>query len=283
MRALTGGSTGRSSGGPVGELRTVGLLVRAGFRRETTYTMAMFAGLFTNVVFGFIRSAILLAAVVAAGGTLAGYDAGSVGAYVWLSQGLIGAVTLTGTAEIAERVRTGDVAVDFVRPVDVQLAHLATDLGRAAYTTIPRGLPSVVVGALTVGLVMPAQVLPYVLGAVSIVLAVALSFLVRFAVNLVGFWVVETRGITTLFTVTYGFLSGLYVPVHLFPGWLGTVAACTPFPSILQSPIDVLSGRVLGGDAVRVVLVQVAWVAAAALLGQVLLRSGRRKLEVQGG
>ena len=162
-------------------------------------------------------------------------------------------------------------------------AHLATDLGRAAFTLIPRGVPSVLVGALTVGLVLPTSALPYLLGAVSIVLAVTLSFLCRYAVNLAGFWLVETRGVTNLFTVTYGFLSGLYVPVHLFPDWLGAVAAATPFPSILQSPIDVLSGRVVGVDALRVVLVQLAWVAGVAVLGQALTRAGRLKLEVQGG
>lgn len=264
-------------------LKTLGLLVRAGFRRESTYTLAMIAGLVTNVVFGFIRSAILFAAVDSAGGQLAGYTKDTISAYVWLSQGLIGAVMLSGVAEIGQRVRTGDIAIDFVRPVDVQAAHLAADLGRAAYTLIPRGVPSVLVGALTVGLVMPGTALPYVLGLLSIVLAVTLSFLCRYAVNLTGFWLIETRGVTTLFAVSYGLLSGLYVPVHLFPSWLATVAAATPFPSILQSPIDVISGRVVGPDALRVIGIQLGWVAGATLLGQALTLAGRRKLEVQGG
>jgi len=266
-----------------GELKTLALLARAGFRRESTYLMAMLAGLFTNVVFGFIRASILLAAVDSAGGQLVGYTRDTISAYVWLSQGLIGAVMLTGTAEIGERVATGEVAVDFLRPLDVQAAHLATDLGRAAFTLIPRGIPSVLVGALTVGLVLPTTVQPYLLGIVSVLLGVSLSFLTRFAVNLAGFWIVETRGVTSLLAVVQSFLSGLYVPVHLFPGWLGGIAAATPFPSILQAPIDVLSGRVTGPGALLVVAVQLAWVAAVAVLGQVLIRAGRRRLEVQGG
>lgn len=56
----------------------------------------------------------------------------------------------------------------------------------------------------------------------------------------------EIRGIIGLYVVLIGPLCGLFVPVHLFPDWLRTVAYATPFPSILQSPIDVLSGRVLG-------------------------------------
>ncbi len=255
----------------------------AGFRRQTAYRLAMFAGLATNVVFGFIRSAILFAAVESAGGELAGYSAGTISAYVWLSQGLLGAIQLTGAAEIGDRIRTGDVAIDFTRPVDVQTWHLAEDLGRAAYSMIPRGVPSVVVGALTFGLVMPATVLPYVLGAVSIVIGVAISFYCRYAINIVGFWLLDTRGVRSLYMVTSTFLAGLYVPVALFPDWLHTLAYLTPFPSILQSPIDVVSGQVTGLDAVGVVGMQVFWLAVTCLVGRVLTTAGRHKLVVQGG
>ncbi len=155
------------------DLRTYLKLVRAGFARQANYRLAMFAGLATNLVFGFIRAAILFAAVESAGGTLGGYTTGTISAYVWLSQGLIGAIELSGNAEIGDRVRTGDVAVDFTRPVDLQTWHLAEDLGRAAYTLIPRGLPSVLIGALTVGMVLPTTLLPYVLGTVSIIVGVA--------------------------------------------------------------------------------------------------------------
>ncbi|MGI8576637.1 MAG: ABC transporter permease [Nocardioidaceae bacterium] len=244
----------------------------------------MLAGLCTNVVFGFIRAAILFAAVDSAGGTLAGYDRGTISAYVWLSQGLLGAVELgMAPTEIGERIRTGDIAVDFIRPVDVQLRYLAADLGRAAYTFIPRGLPSVLVGSLTVGLALPVSPWPYLLGLFSIMLGVTISFLCRYAANICGFWLVETRGIRALYTVAASFLAGLYVPVHLFPSWLAAIAAATPFPSILQSPIDVLSGRVVGVDALRVVAVQCLWVGVSCLIGRVLTSAGRHRLEVQGG
>jgi ABC-2 type transport system permease protein len=258
-------------------------LVRAGFRRQSSYRLAMVAGLFTNVVFGFIRAAILFAAVDSAGGTLAGYDKGSISAYVWLSQGLLGAIQLNGAADVGDRVRTGDIAVDFTRPVDVQTWHLAEDLGRAAYTLIPRGIPSVLVGALTVGLTLPATAWPYLLGALSIVLGVTLSFYCRFAVNVLGFWLLDTRGLRTLYMVVSTFLAGLYVPVALFPPWLHTLAYATPFPSILQVPIDVFSGRVVGADAVSAVALQCFWVAVACLAGRLLTTAGRRKLVVQGG
>lgn len=265
------------------EVRTILLLVRAGFSRQAHYRLAMVAGLGTNLVFGFIRSAILFAAVRSAGGSLAGYTTGTISSYIWLSQGLLGAIEMSGRAEIGDRVRTGDVAVDFIRPVDLQTWHLAEDMGRAAYSLIPRGVPSVLVGALTVGLVMPGTVTPYVLGVLSIIAGVAISFYCRYAVNVLGFWLLDTRGVRTLYGVSSTFLAGLFVPVSLFPSWLHTLAYCTPFPSILQTPINVISGRDTGMTAVLDLGAQAGWLAGACLLGRVLTSAGRRTLVLNGG
>lgn len=243
----------------------------------------MLAGVITNAVFGFVRSAVLMAAVHT-GRPVGGYDLGSIGAYVWLTQGMLGAVQMMGPPpELSDRIKSGDVAVDFIRPVDLQISGLAMDLGRAACSVLPRGIPGLLIGSLTFGLTMPSTSAPYLLGAVSIVLAVALSFLTQFAVALTGFWVIEARGIRTLYVVGGTFLAGLYVPVHIFPAWLRRVATATPFPSILQAPVDVLSGRIVGWQATGAVVAQACWVIGFLVLGQLMLRAGRRKLEVQGG
>ncbi|MGW1743673.1 ABC transporter permease [Nocardia sp. NPDC001965] len=258
-------------------------LLVAGFRRQWHYKLAMFAGLFTNCVFGFVRAAVMVAAIGATGG-FAGYDAGSIGAYVWISQGLLGAMQfMAAEIELAERVRTGDIAIDFLRPVDVQLGNLAADLGRALCTLIPRGIPSLLIGSLTFGLVLPTTPESYLLGALSIVLAAAISYLSLFALTMIGFWVVETRGFRSLYQTAGTFLAGLFVPVHIFPDWLRAIAESTPFPSMLQVPVDVLSGRATGWDAAHLVGTQIFWLLVMGVLGRVVLAAGRRKLEVQGG
>ncbi|MEV6771910.1 ABC-2 family transporter protein [Nocardia sp. NPDC051030] len=257
-------------------------LVKAGFRRQSYYRLAMLAGLISNVTFGFVRAAVLMSAVHANNG-FGGYDRGTIGTYTWLSQGLLGAIAFWTMPDIVERIRTGDVAIDFLRPIDVQFAHLAEYLGRASCTLIPRGVPSVLIGALTFGLAIPTTPGPYVLGAISVLLAMALSFLSMFAVCLSGFWFVETRGLRSLHMICGTFLAGLFAPVHLFPEWLRAIAYATPFPSMLQWPIDVLSGRTTGLAAVEIVAVQCFWLTVLVGAGQLLLRAGRRKLEVQGG
>lgn len=264
-------------------LRVYSRLVRAGFTQQSAYRLAALGGLVANTAFGLLKAAILFATVRAAGGDLNGYDLGEMGAYVWLSQGLLGSVNLHGRTEISDRIKDGDVAVDFLRPLDVQAASIAVEVGRAAFSLVPRGLPAVAIGVLAVGMAMPTTPLPYLLGAVSLVLGITVSCATVYLVAAAGFWLVETRGLQVLYMVLSGFLAGLFVPISLFPAWLGALARATPFPSMMMYPIDVLSGRVDGGSALTLVGVQCAWLVATGLLGHVLTRAGRRRLEVQGG
>lgn len=255
----------------------------AEFRRYSTYRMAIAAGVVTQSVFGFVRVGVLFAAISAAGGTLAGYDQRSAATYVWLGQALLASVSLYGWSELADRVKSGEIAVDLARPVDLQLAWWARDLGRAAFTQLTRGLPPLLIGALTVGLAAPGSWTAYPLGLLSLVLAVSVSFATRYLVNLVAFWVLDARGFLLCYGTAAGFLSGLVVPVHLFPDGLRALAYATPFPAMLQAPVDVLGGRVLDAAALPTLAAQTGWLACLVLLGRLVTRRAERVLVVQGG
>ena len=254
-----------------------------GFRRWATYRGAMAAGAFTNTIFGLIRAYITVGAIGAAGGTLAGYDAKAGITYAFLAQALIAPVNIFTWNEFALRVRTGDVAVDLARPVDPQLAYLASDLGRAAYSIIPRGLPPMLVGGVVFGLAMPTAATPYLLGAISLLLAVMVSFACRWLANLAAFWLLDLRGVMMIYVLASGLLSGHLLPVHWFPSWLAAIANATPFPSIIQTPIDIVTGRAEGVDALALIGVQLGWLVVALIAGRLVFTAGTRKLVVQGG
>lgn len=258
-------------------------LVGAGVREQATYRLAALGGLVANVTFGLLKVAILFATVEAAGGELHGYDEGTMSAYIWISQGMLGSVNLFGRTQMAERIRTGDVVVDFLRPLDVHTASVATEVGRSLFALVQRGIPSVVIGIAIVGMAAPDQPGAYLLGVVSVVLAIVISAQTVYLVAAAGFWLIETRGLQMLYMVVSGFLAGLFVPIWIFPTWLQILATATPFPAMLMYPTDVLSGRAGGWDAVVLVAAQVAWFLATLAAGQYLTRSGRKHLEVQGG
>lgn len=258
-------------------------LMVAGLRQQSAYVVAALGGLVANVTFGFLKAAILTATVAAAGGTLAGYDQAQMLSFVWIGQAMLGLVNLMGRDVLSERIKSGDIVVDFLRPVDLQLSGLSTFLGQRLFTLLPRGLPTLLIGVLVTGMAVPSGLTPLLLGPLSVLLGMSLSYLLVYALSMIGLWLVEIRGLQTLFMVFGGFFSGLYLPVAIFPGWLQTVAEATPFPSVLMTPINVLSGRVTGPSALVAVAVQIGWIVVVSLAGRLLTRAGRRRMEVQGG
>ena len=258
-------------------------IARRGYRRYAAYPAATAAGLFTNVFFGFLQAYILLA-VFDVEDEIGGYDARDTVTYVWLTQGLLSVVASFGPSwyELALRIRSGDVAIDLHRPLDLQAAGLAQDAGRAAYQLFFRAIPPFVLGALVFDVTAPTEPLRWLAFAVAVALAVLVSFGVRFLVNLASFWLLDHRGPTLIALVVSHLLSGLIVPLAFFPEPFDTLARLLPFASMLQIPIDVFVGEPLGGNGAALAL-QAAWAVALLALGRLALGAGTQKLVVQGG
>src|SRR5262249_55011326 len=128
-------STPRKEPG-AGLARAYAALAAAGFRRYATYRQATVEAIVHNTVFGFLVFRIMLAVLDAGGRTVAGYDAPQLATFVWAGQGLIGVVLLWSLPDLAERIRTGDVVTDLLRPIDPVWQQLAADLGRAGYAAL---------------------------------------------------------------------------------------------------------------------------------------------------
>ena len=253
-----------------------------GYRRYATYRGATFAGAFTNTIFGVMRGSVLLA-LLSARSNVGGYDSSDALTYVWLTQGLIMVVYIWGWNELALRIVSGDVAVDLSRPIDFQGYWLAGDLGRALFHAIFRGIPPVLVGAFLFPLHIPADPRRWLVFTVSAVLAIVLSFSLRFIVNLTAFWLLDYRGILNATTVTWTFLAGLLIPLNFLPAGPRGVLQALPFAGLLQIPVDVFLGKRQGLDLVGALAFQAGWATAILLAGRFLLAAAVRKLVVQGG
>lgn len=255
---------------------------RRGFARYAAYPAATIAGGFTNTVFGFLRAYVLLA-VLAQREQVGGYDAAGVVTYTWLTQAMIMTVFIWGWRDLSLRIRTGDIASDLVRPVDPLRAALAFDLGRAFYHAVFRGTPPFLIGALFFQLTLPRSAATWLLFVCSAILAVIVSFALRWLYNASAFWLMDDRGMTILAGTAMALFSGFVIPISFFPGWLATIAHATPFPSIMQVPVDIFVGRLAGADAVAALALQLAWAVVLLGAGRALFGAGVRRLVVQGG
>lgn len=255
------------------------------FRRYSTYRAATLAGIFTNSVFGIILSFVYIA-VWKANPTAGGYDVSDALTYTWLGQAMIMPIAVWGggtTDELAERIRSGDVAIDFYRPVSLLTWYLAADLGRSAYHLLTRGLAPTIVGALLFDLRGPASPAAAAAFAVAIALGVTVSFGLRMLVATTTFWLLDDVGPRTLHGCLSLFFCGLTVPLVLFPDGLREVALRLPWASFLQVPADIWLGQRQGVEILTGLGQSALWAAALLGAGALLLRAAERKLVVQGG
>ncbi|MEK7860191.1 MAG: ABC-2 family transporter protein [Chloroflexota bacterium] len=255
---------------------------KRGYRRWEVYPAATFAGVFVNTVFGFLRAYVLLA-LYAHREVVGGYDAAAAVTYTWLTQALIMTVFIWGWRELALRIRTGDIATDLVRPVHPLRAGLAFDLGRALYHLLFRGVPPFLVGAAVFPLILPASPLVWLAFLASVALAVTVSFAIRWLYNASAFWLMDDRGVMIIAGTAISLFSGFLIPVTFFPDWLAAIAYLTPFPSIVQIPVDIFVGRAAGPDLLLALATQVAWAAMLLLVARGVFTLGVRRLVVQGG
>ena len=111
----------------------------------------------------------------------------------------------------------------------------------------------------------------------------ALGLVPLMLVSLVAFWLVDVRGVLNLYVLTSNVLCGLLVPVHFLPGWAQAVAYATPFPSMLQTPVDIVTERSTGAGALGLLAVQAGWAVALLAVAVWVFDRGTRRLVVQGG
>ncbi|MFJ5291704.1 ABC transporter permease [Streptomyces sp. NPDC088348] len=266
-------------------MRLYAVVAAGGFRRFATYRVATAAGVFTNTVFGFIMAYTYIA-LWDERPHLGGYDQSQALTYVWLGQAMLATMALLGGGgedELIERIRTGDIAIDLYRPVDLQLWWMAGDLGRAAFQLIGRGAAPMALGALAFHLALPADPFVWLAFLVSLLFGVIVSFAIRYLVALSAFWLMDGAGVAQIAGISGMFFSGMLLPLNLFPGVLGEVARVLPWSVLLQVPADILLGKRTGWDLVTAYAFQLGWAVVLLGAGRLLQSAATRRVVVQGG
>jgi len=257
-------------------------VARRGFRRYSTYRGATLAGIFTNSVFGFIKAYVMIA-LFAVRPTIGGYDVHDALTYEFLAQGLIATVGIWGWFEIEDRIRTGDIATDLLRPYNLLGYWLANDYGRATYQALARGIPPFLIAGLVFDLRLPEHPGTWLVFLVSVALAVTVSFPIRAMVNLFAMWFLDSRGLAVIVSTPWIFLSGLALPLAIFPPWLRAFARVTPFAATFDAPGQVFLEQLSAGGIAVTLGLQIGWAVVLFAAASHVLNRGTRKLVIQGG
>jgi ABC-2 type transport system permease protein len=258
-------------------------LAKKSFQRQVAYRTATLAGLITNMFFGVLRASILIAVYNAQTSSVPDYSVQDAITYTGMTQAFIGAVALWGWFEMIKSIKSGEVASDLSRPYDYYNFWLAQDLGRSLFQLFTRGALGMLIFIVFFGASVPSSLNQWALLAISILLALMLSFSWRFLASAIAFWTVDAVGWMRIASLGILLPTGFMVPLAFMPAWLQTLCYLTPFPGMINTPVEIYLGRATDGGALVLIGLQVGWFIALMLLGRLMAYAGRRKLTIQGG
>jgi ABC-2 type transport system permease protein len=259
-------------------VRIYWVLLLAGYRRQAAYRLALVSGLITNAFFGVVRTTVFLA-LYRDRGRVAGLNVSDALTYTWLLEALFPLIWASWIWELPESIRSGDFAVELLRPGDPYLRIAAFDLGRSLNLLVTRAVPVLAVVAVVLPLHLPTSAVGALALTASVTLAMVNAFQVRFLFCTAAFWTPDYRAVYALLSPLLYLAAGFVIPVDYFPGVIRGLVQATPLYSLMMAPVRVAIGHGAGAALAG----QVLWLAALAAATRSVLALADRHLVVHGG
>ena len=272
-------------------LQPYAAVVGARFRMLLQYRAAALAGLWTQLVFGMVLIMIYEGFYRSSTADVQPMAFPQVASYVWLGQALLAMLPWNIDRELAAMVRSGAVAYELCRPVDLYGLWSARAVAHRTAPTVLRAVPMVVFATVILPLVglgewrlePPVSLAAGAGFALAVGGALALACAISTLVNITMLWTIQNDGVLIIVTSVVSLLSGLLVPLPLLPDWAQPVLRWLPFAGVLDLPYRIYNGHIAADGLALVLARQLGWTLAIVALGRWWLGRGMRRLVVQGG
>lgn len=184
---------------------------------------------------------------------------------------------------ISEKVKSGEIVMDILKPLDFHLLTVARNVGETLFSTFFLGIPTFLIAYFLLGMRLPDNLGAGILFLVSAVIGYGVIFSLNYLLGLLAVFTIDIRNIWWAYGAVTRFFSGSEIPLWLFPLFLSRVADLLPFKCTYSIPLSIYIGKFGPGETAGAVALQVFWLAALAIAGRLLWRLAYKRLTVQGG
>ncbi len=257
-------------------------IIKAGFDQQLTYRMAMIAGLVTNIFFGILRISVMVA-LYGDKTMVNGMSLDKALSFICLSQGLISFMELFGSYELMRSVYDGSITNELIHPYSLFNFYLFKEIGKSMVNLLGRSILLFVLLSLLFAIFIPSQLITWLFFVISILIGWFISYCWRFLVNLAAFWSPDARGWGRLLFGLSQLCCGFFIPLRLLPDWFSKIVNYTPFPAMLNIPMEIFLQITPNQEIPMQILSQVLWAGVLFLLVQIVYSLGYKRLIILGG
>ena len=265
-------------------------VIAARFRTLLQYRGAALGGVGTQALFGFVRL-MVLEAFYRSGSQPPSLSFAEAVGYVWLGQVTFTMQPYNLDRDVRDMVKTGTVAYELVRPLDLYAFWYCRAIAWRSAPMLLRSVPMILLAALALPLAgldewalrPPPSLAATLLWLASMAGALAVSAAISTLMSISLLWTISGEGVAIMTASLVSLLSGMIIPLPLFPDWAQPLLQLLPFAALMDLPARIYTGDIPAAQAGFVLLHQACWTLALVALGRWLLGRCARRIVVQGG
>jgi ABC-2 type transport system permease protein len=237
-------------------------IFKARFRTMLQYRAAAVAGLCTQIFFGLVMI-MIYEAFYRSTDRPQPMTFPQVVSYVWLGQALLALLPWNADTEVKAMVRSGAVAYELCRPIDLYNLWFARAMAWRTAPTILRAMPMAILAMFVLPLIgldewrlHPPTLAGGMAFAGAMVCTLLLSCALTTLTNITLMWTVSADGTVVMLTALVTLFSGMVIPLPLFPDWAQPALMAMPFAGLVDLPYRVYVGNIAPGGIPAVILRQ---------------------------
>lgn len=250
------------------------------------YRTAAIAGISTQIFFGLIFIMVYVAFYSSNSVNLS-FNLGQAVTYVWLGQCFFSLINMFyKDNEIFEMIRKGDIAYELIRPKKLYFVWFSKIIGQRLAMVSLRCVPVIIIALLLpspYNLSLPINFPSFLLFILSLIIGTLLMTSIITLYHVITLNTLNEKGITNIFVAVSDLLSGLVVPIPLFPKFLQVISNYLPFRYISDLPFRIYSGNIGINEGIIGILIQIVWIVIIIIIGYLLTNKSLKRVVVQGG
>ena len=181
-----------------------------------------------------------------------------------------------------EKITTGSIASDFIRPVSIMLSSIADQLGRNFFRFIFATIPMLIIGNIFFK-PAPVSLINVFLFIASIVMGMTLMLQISWIIGIASFWTKSAAFGRMLIVSLVDVFGGTIVPLWFYPSFMRTICSILPFSYMFFYPAGILMGKYGISEIVHIFGIQLLWIGVMIGAERAMWFKARKVVTVQGG